>query len=123
MICPYFIIYNNNKSNGSRRTRHLQSQYLFVSHLPFSGRSNRGTDSLQHSQILRTSLQSNPILIQIKTKIEKVFEVKPTKGFLLPGDKAVISFKAINKLVKLPSCRMKMNVFDIKKISNSCCKL
>jgi hypothetical protein len=37
--------------------------------------------------------------MQIKTKIEKIFDVKPVIGCIKPGEKAVISFKATRNIV------------------------
>jgi hypothetical protein len=38
--------------------------------------------------------------MKIKTKIEKIFVVKPTKGFILPGEKVVITFHAAHYIVQ-----------------------
>lgn len=43
--------------------------------------------------------------MQIKTKIEKVFEVKPSLGVIKPGDKQVVTFKPIKKLVLIQKFR------------------
>lgn len=39
------------------------------------------------------------LIIEIKTKIEKVLEVKPFMGFIRPGQNQKIVFKAFKKIV------------------------
>ena len=58
--------------------------------------------------------------MQIKTKIEKVFEVKPSMGVIKPGDKQVVTFKPIKKLVLIQKFRKLKKSKKWKRIFNFC---
>ena len=57
-------------------------------------------------------------MTKIKTKIERIFDVKPVTGCIPPGEKVVINFKASNPIVNREIDRAKLNILIYSKNCN-----